>query len=88
MLATIDYHGIPLACEFSYYAGYAGDRIDPPEPPLAEIATVKAGAVDITAILTDEQAEEIADACVEWVSDQRAAAMEARAERERDEEKT
>jgi hypothetical protein len=88
MLATIDYHGVPLAVEFGYYAGYAGDRIDPPEPAQAEIATVKAGAVDITAILTDEQAEEIADACVEWVSAQRAAAMEARAERERNEENT
>lgn len=88
MLATIDYHGIPLACEFGYYAGYAGDHIDPPEPPLAEIVSVKAGAVDITAMLTDEQVEEIADACVEWVSEQRAAAMEARTERERDEENT
>lgn len=85
MFATIKYRGVLLACEFGYYAGYAGSRIDPPEPAQAEIAAVKAGAVDITPMLTDEQVEEIADACVEWVIDQREAAMEDRRDRERDE---
>jgi hypothetical protein len=82
--AVVDYHGVPLCVEFSYYGGFAGSQIDPPEPALAELSSVKAGAVDILSILTEEQYDEIERACVQWVSDEREAAMEMRAERERD----
>jgi hypothetical protein len=78
--ATIDYCGVPLVCAFSYYAGFAGSQIDPPEPAQAELASVKAGAVDILPILTEEQYDEIERACVQWVSDEREAAMEMRRE--------
>jgi nitrogen regulatory protein PII-like uncharacterized protein len=80
--AVIDYHGVPLCCEFSYYAGFAGSQIDPPEPAMAELSSVKAGAVDILSILSEEQYFEVADACLEWVADQREAAMEQRRERD------
>jgi hypothetical protein len=80
--AVVDYHGVPLACEFSYYAGFAGSQIDPPEPAQAELSSVKAGAVDVLAILTESQMYEIETLCLEWVSDEREAAMEARRERD------
>ena len=65
--ATIDYHGVPLVCEFDYYRGFPGDRIDPPEPELAEFYSIKAGAVEIYSIFTDDQLGEIETACIEWV---------------------
>jgi hypothetical protein len=82
--AVIDYHGVPLACEFSYYAGFAGSQIDPPEPPMTELSSVKAGAVDILAILTEEQMDEISDLCLQDIADAKEAALELRADVERD----
>jgi nitrogen regulatory protein PII-like uncharacterized protein len=82
--AVIDYHGVPLCCEFSYYAGFAGSQIDPPEPPMAELSSVKAGAVDILSVLNEEQMDEISDLCLQDIADAKEAAMELRAERERD----
>lgn len=69
--ATIDYHGVPLVCEFSYYAGSGGTLETPPEPEMAELSSVKAGAVEIIDVFTEEQLFEIGDACLEWYRDER-----------------
>jgi hypothetical protein len=66
--ATIDYHGVPLVCEFCYQRGYPGSHIDPPEPEMAEVSSVKAGNVEIVDVFTEDQLWEIGDACVEWVN--------------------
>ena len=85
MLATIDYRGVPLVCQFSYYRGSPGSRIDPPEPELAEFGTIKAGAVDIYPLLSEDQIEEIATACIEWVHMDRAYQMTEHADMLREE---
>lgn len=75
MRATIDYKGVPLVCEFSYYAGCGGTRETPPEPEMAELASVKAGAVEIIDVFNEDQLFEIGDACLEWYRDDRAYQM-------------
>ena len=57
-----------LDIEFSYSPGYAGSRMEPPEPAEVEIITAKANGVVIE--LTDEEYEYLTDKLYEdWQED-------------------
>lgn len=91
--ALVDYHGVPLFVEFDHYPGYAesstffwDEPLEPPEPESCELLSVKAGAVDIEPILTDDQVHEIEQLAVDWLEDERERWAEAHRDAVRDEQ--
>lgn len=83
--ATVDYKGVPLVCEFAYYAGSSGTLETPPEPETAELSSVKAGAVEIIDVFNEDQLFEIGDACLAWYRDERAYQASEHADMQREE---
>jgi hypothetical protein len=83
--ATIDYHGVPLVCEFNYYPGFAGTLESPPEPETCEVESVLAGNVEIIGVFDEEQLFELGDACLEWVTEDHEIQMHEHADMQREE---